>query len=214
MSELEDELESSNQFQRVIPAAAVSPVLAVFFLSVSLDYLNLVGGPQAVAKLACTLRPLAVVSAPVFSTHLLQFAAESCLLQPHEPAISIIFFMAKLAMGILVIPVLWGYVVLRPQRFWELRDFYYQRYRKPGGYVQELKRFGESTFVILFVIFYFVVESTFASVAEFDTWITHKILVEDLLVLFSPIAIVQASLTAVVLVAFALSHRKSRAQGD
>ena len=82
-------------------------LLAVYALSAALDVADLflsIPVPGSVAKLACEIRPLALVPIPFSS---LSTTSDACRGEFQEPAISLIFFSVKLTMAFLAFAGLW-----------------------------------------------------------------------------------------------------------
>jgi hypothetical protein len=200
--------------EMTIPPSSLPFLAAIYVLCFGLDVTNigwLPIHPQAVARLACTIWPIAIVHPPSsFSMHVQQFVPALCLGQAHQAAISIIFLSVKLTMGIFAIPVLWGYAVPKPESFIRNREMYEDRFSEPGGYRQEFKKFGgRSLGLLTFMFCWFLLVFEFDSqpILSFD--VAEKILLEDILAVLIPAVSYSLPATLLVFVLHALRHRKT-----
>lgn len=140
--------------------ASVLVVLSPFFVLDWFEFLGRFYRPDSVGRVACFAFPLAKVSVLFVSRHLVEYAGSQCTVQPRDPALSIIFYMLKIAIavGAAVIMTTWIYVVpvwVLPPRLKKARVAAFQRIsthiERDGGVIGQVKHFGP--FIVGLVLF-------------------------------------------------------------
>jgi hypothetical protein len=203
--------ESELSAPKLISLHASIFLLAIYFLSAGLDVADsflAIADPEPVTKFACAIRPLAIVPVPNLSKLSPYWLADQCLGGLREPAISMIFFSVKLTMALVAFFVLWGFLFWSPKEFWLLKDFYWQRFRAPGGYRKELKSFsGTSIGIIAFLTCCLLLASVSASDPKAGFILASKFVVEDGLAIAIPGMMFDAVVRAFLFISFAWLYR-------
>jgi hypothetical protein len=182
--------EAEQRLPKLISFHASCFLIAVFFLGAALDvadsFITIVNH-QAVAEFACAIRPLAVVPVLNFSGFSQQWIADQCMGQVRDPAISMIFFSIKLSMAPIVCLVLCEFLCERPEGFWALKAFYWQKFSTRGGFERELKAFGKSVSgVFIFLTCCLLLASSIASDPRSSFILESKFAIENGLAIAIP----------------------------
>jgi hypothetical protein len=184
----------------------VAFLLTVYILCAALDVADLflsIAAPQAVAKLACAIQPLALVAVP-FS--LISPASDPCLGQFREPAVSFIFLSVKMTMAFVAFAVLW--VCWNPDGFRSTRDIYLRRFNPAGGYRKELKSFARNSLgILVFFTSCFLLASINAADPSARFVLAAKFVVEDGVAVAAPVLVMDFIAKGSVFVFFAWTHR-------
>jgi O-antigen/teichoic acid export membrane protein len=111
-------------------------------------------------------------------------------------------------MGVVAIPLIWGYVALRPQWFLRARDVYEQRFAGGEKYDQELKDFVRQSFEILIFLICLGLLGFVCVLDPPRTFIiSEKIFLEDFLAVSIPAVFFSTSAVALVFYYFERNHR-------
>jgi hypothetical protein len=179
---------------------ATLPLLAVVYsLCVGLDLVNYVGfpvDPQGVTQFACGIWPWAVIKLPVMSG---SSVADRCSGQLTSGLVSLIFLSIKLTMGVVAIPLIWGYVALKPQWFLRAREVYERRFAGGEKYNQELKEFMRGSLeMLIFLVCLGLLAFIWVSDPPRRYAVSEKLLLEDFLAVAIPAVFFSQSAIAVV----------------
>ncbi len=194
-----DELDRLSR--EVVPKPARLLATSVYIACVLLDAIALFGldiHSPAVARFACTIRPLGVISAPLFADELLRFSAKQCVESAHEPAISIIFLSLKFALGILLVLILCFAILLRPRGMIALCKAFRGYAADRESYFRELKRWAKRFLVLLPFGAICVLLTSQSSLSEFNTSFAHKLFLEDGAAIVVPATAFAAIIVAVM----------------
>lgn len=196
-----------------LPRASWPFLLLICAVCISLDGINLFGmatDPQAVSKFACSLRPLIIVwplNLSIFST---QYINAQCLGQATKETVSIIFLAIKLSMSVAAIPILVEFIARWPEKFLAMRDDLYQRFGRPDGYREELRKFGKIELRIYGVLVFMTLFVTMMTTEiRFD--VRGRVLLETFVSVSIPTVIACSLATAAVFISFASNSRLRQA---
>jgi hypothetical protein len=195
-----DELDRLSR--EVIPKPVRSLALCAYVGCVVLDVIALFGlqsPAPAVARFACAIRPFGVISAPLFADELLRFSAKQCAEIAHEPAISIVFLSVKLALGMLLVPVVCYAVLLRPQGMTALCEAFRDHAVDRAAYLRELKRWGKRFLVLIPFDIICILLTSQSNLSEFNTSFAHKLFLEDGAAIVVPATLFAAIIVLVML---------------
>ncbi|MDR3464472.1 MAG: hypothetical protein P4M07_00875 [Xanthobacteraceae bacterium] len=194
-----------------LPRASWPFLLLVCAICIALDAINLVGmatDPQRVSQLACSLRPLIAVWPLNLSIFSSQYISAQCLGQASEETVSTIFLAIKLTMGVAAIPILVEFIVRWPEKFLTMRDYLHQRFDRPGGYREELLKFGRSELRIYGFLIFMVAFVTVMTTERFN--VRARVLLETFVSVAIPTVIACSLAIAAVFISFALKRRSVR----
>jgi hypothetical protein len=152
----------------------------------------------AVARFACGIRPLGAISAPLFADELLSFSAKQCGATVLEPAISIIFLSVKLALGMLLVPVVCCAILLRPQGMIALCEAFRDYAVDRATYFSELKRWAKRFLVLIPFGVICILLTSQSNLSDFNTSIAHKLFLEDGAAIVVPATAFAAIIAAVM----------------
>jgi hypothetical protein len=193
-----------------VPRASWPFLLLICANCVAFDGINLVGmatDPQRVSQFACSLRPLIIVWPPNLSIFSSQYIDTQCLGQASKETVSIIFLAIKLTMGVAGIPILVEFIVRWPQKFLTMRDYLYQRFDRPGGYREELCRFGRSELCMYGALIFMTVFVTMMT-TEIRFNVQARVLLETFVSVSIPTVIACSLAIAAVFISFASKGRR------
>lgn len=107
-----------------------------------LDLFNTVGratAPQTLSNFACSILPITTISSPLVASNLIDYAKSQCMVEAHEPAISIIFFMFKIVLFYAAVLSLIMAVFLNYKK---VEGEFFDYIKTQGGVVPVLKNVG------------------------------------------------------------------------
>jgi hypothetical protein len=194
-----------------LPRASWPFLLLICAFCISLDGINLVGmatNPQAVSKFACSLRPLIIVWPPNLSIFSTQYINAQCLGQATKETVSIIFLAIKLTMSVAAIPILVEFMARWPEKFLAMRDYLHERFDRPDGYREELRKFGSIELRMYGLsIFMMVFVTMMTTEIRFD--VRGRVLLETFVAVSLPAVIACSLATAAVFISFASKGRRA-----
>jgi hypothetical protein len=201
--------DAFNHLNRSVVPKALGQIITGFYYScILIDVICLIATsmyPTAVAQYACSIRSMGVIAWPLFSEDLLRYTAVQCLGAMAEPSTSIILLSIKFSLGILIVPVVSGFVAYRPQGLLTLVEACFLSAKTSETYYRELRRWGQRLVVVGALDIAGIHFTSCAKVADFNTSIVHKIALEDGFAIVIPatifyglIFLVGASLSEVV----------------
>lgn len=187
--------------REIVPKPARSLAICVYAACVLLDAIALLGldiPNSAVARFACAIRPLGAVSAPLFADELLRFSAKQCVETVHEPTISIVFLSIKLALGILLVPVVCFAVLLRPRGMTAFCEAFREYAVDREAYFREMKRWAWRFLILIPFDVICVLLTARSSLSDFNTSFAHKLFLENGAAIVVPATAFAAIIVAVM----------------
>jgi hypothetical protein len=152
-----------------INLVAILFILGPFIILDSIEIFGRHTAPEELGHFACSILPFTKISVPLVSHQLADFAQNQCATQLHEPALSILFFMLKIALAMTagVIMGIWIYIIpvwLLPKSLAKTRAATFDRIINAieknggvgGGYKTQFTHFNRPSFILL----YYTIKST------------------------------------------------------
>ena len=105
---------------------------ALYIACATLDVIEFFGmqtSPLAFGQIGCMVHPLAALATPIVPQALLDFVATQCTRDPSSAAVSIIFLMVKMSLGILAVPTMIVMVTMRPDSYLRIRNTAFEELR-------------------------------------------------------------------------------------
>ena len=106
----------------------------------------------------------------------------------------------------LALPIVCGFVVVRPEGFVTLYEVFRRRIEIPGGYFREFKRYGQRFLLIAAFDLVGLHLSSRAAISDFNISLTHKLFLEDGFSVLLPATIFYA-LTSLVMFALPIDGK-------
>jgi hypothetical protein len=195
-----DELDRLGKNIVAMPGRIIIGALSI--CCIVLDVIGLIGlniAPAGIAKFACEIRPFGMISSPLFSDDLLQYAAAQCSTTPREPLISIVFLMVKYGFGMLILLVACCSVIVRPQGLASLCVALKEYVTDAESYYRERRRWAKRLLIVVGVAALALFQTSQATVSRFNTSLLHK-LFEDGIAILIPATIFGALIFLVMFI--------------
>jgi hypothetical protein len=140
-------------------SSSVQLFIAFIIACIALDLFETwcrVSNPIFLKSISCAVRPFLFISDPLFSRQILEFAAAGCRTEATlEPLSSVIAFMIKLNLAVVILLPYWIYLLFaRPSELLELRERQFQKYTKDGGIAKSIQSVAGTLIGLLLICVY------------------------------------------------------------